>query len=98
VLAGSRVSFYFVIVILYGFVNSCCYSNSIFHSTATGKNPRKNLALHEIFLSVGSICGALGGGFCYQRLGLLGVFCVASLFLGLGLAVFVILNNWEKPA
>jgi predicted MFS family arabinose efflux permease len=97
-LAGNRLSFYFIVVTLYGFVNSCCYSNSIFHSSATGKNPRKNLALHEIFLSIGSICGALGGGFCYQRLGFSGVFFAASLFLGLGLAVFVILNNRERPA
>jgi predicted MFS family arabinose efflux permease len=98
VLAGNRLSFYFVIVFLYGFVNSCCYSNSIFHSSATGKNPRKNLALHEIFLSVGTICGALGGGFCYQRLGFSGVFFIVSLFLGLGLAVFVVLNNRERPS
>jgi predicted MFS family arabinose efflux permease len=98
VLAGSRISLYFVVVVLYGFVNSCCYSNSIFHSSATGKNPRKNLALHEIFLSIGSTFGALGGGFCYQRLGFSGAFFVISLFLGLGLAVFVILNNRERPA
>jgi predicted MFS family arabinose efflux permease len=97
-LAGSRLNFYFVIVFLYGFVNSCCYNNSIFHSSATGKNPRKNLALHEIFLSVGNICGALGGGFCYQRLGFSGLFLAVSLFLGLGLAVFIMLNNRERPA
>jgi predicted MFS family arabinose efflux permease len=98
VLAGNRLSFYFVIVFLYGFVNSCCYNNSIFHSSATGRNPRKNLALHEIFLSVGTICGALGGGFCYQRLGFSGVFFIVSLFMGLGLAVFVVLNNRERPS
>ncbi|MDR0449885.1 MAG: MFS transporter [Treponema sp.] len=98
VLAGSRIGFYFVIAFLYGFVNSCCYSNSIFYSSATGRNPRKNLALHEIFLSVGSACGALGGGFCYQRLGFQGAFFVMSLFLGLGLAAFVMLNNRERPA
>jgi predicted MFS family arabinose efflux permease len=98
VLAGSRIGLYFVVVILYGLVNSCCYSNSIFYSSATGKNPRKNLALHEIFLSIGSTCGALGGGFCYQRLGFSGAFLVVALFLGLGLGAFVLLNNREKPA
>jgi predicted MFS family arabinose efflux permease len=98
VLAGNRLVFYFVIVFFYGFVNSCCYNNSIFHSSATGKNPRKNLALHEIFLSIGNTFGALGGGFCYQRLGFSGAFFIVSLFLGLGLAVFVVLNNRERPA
>jgi predicted MFS family arabinose efflux permease len=97
-LAGSRLVFYFVIVFFYGFVNSCSYNNSIFHSSATGKNPRKNLALHEIFLSIGNTCGALGGGFCYQRLGFSGAFFIISLFLGAGLAVFVVLNNRERPA
>jgi predicted MFS family arabinose efflux permease len=95
---GSSLGFYFVIVFLYGLVNSCCYNNSIFYSSATGKNPRKNLALHEIFLSIGNACGALGGGFCYQRLGFSGAFFIVSLFLGLGLAVFVMLNNRERPA
>jgi predicted MFS family arabinose efflux permease len=98
VLAGNRLVFYFGIVFFYGFVNSCCYNNSIFHSSATGKNPRKNLALHEIFLSIGNTCGALGGGFCYQRLGFSGAFFIVSLFLGLGLGVFVALNNRERPA
>jgi predicted MFS family arabinose efflux permease len=96
--AGNRLGFYLVVVFLYGLVNSCCYNNSIFYSSATGKNPRKNLALHEIFLSIGSACGALGGGFCYQRLGFSGAFFVLSLFLGLGLVVFVMLNNRERPA
>jgi predicted MFS family arabinose efflux permease len=97
-LAGNRFGFYYFIVFLYGFVNSCCYNNSIFYSSATGKNPRKNLALHEIFLSIGSTCGALGGGLCYQRLGFSGVFFIVSLLLGLGLVVFVALNNRERPA
>ncbi|MDR3191928.1 MAG: MFS transporter, partial [Treponema sp.] len=97
-LAGSRLNFYFVIVSVYGFVNSCCYNNSIFHSSVTGKNPRKNMALHEIFISIGNTCGALGGGFFYQRLGFSGAFFIVSLFLGLGLAAFVMLNNRERPA
>ncbi|MDR1374430.1 MAG: MFS transporter [Treponema sp.] len=97
-LAGNRLGFYLAVVFLYGLVNSCCYNNSIFYSSATGRNPRKNLALHEIFLSIGSACGALGGGFCYQRLGFSGAFFVLSLFLGLGLAIFIVLNNRERPA
>jgi predicted MFS family arabinose efflux permease len=96
--AGNRLIFYFVIVFFYGLVHSCCYNNSIFHSSATGKNPRKNLALHEIFLSIGSTCGALGGGFCYQRLGFSNTFLILSLILGLALAVFVMLNSRERPA
>jgi predicted MFS family arabinose efflux permease len=96
--AGSRIPLYFAIIFLYGFVHSCCYNNSIFHSSATGKNPKKNLALHEIFLSMGSAFGAAGGGFCYQRFGFAGTFAALGTVLALGLVVFVLLNYQDlKP-
>jgi predicted MFS family arabinose efflux permease len=90
--AGSNIPFYFAIIFIYGFVHSCCYNNSIFHSSATGRNPKKNLALHEIFLSVGSAFGAAGGGFCYQHFGFAGTFIVLAVVQALGLALFVLLD------
>jgi predicted MFS family arabinose efflux permease len=90
--AGGRIPFYFSIIFIYGFVHSCCYNNSIFHSSATGKNPQKNMALHEIFLSMGSAAGAAGGGFCYQHFGFAGTFAALGVVLSLGLAFFVLLD------
>ncbi|MDR1971841.1 MAG: MFS transporter [Treponema sp.] len=94
--AGNRVPLYFGIIFIYGFVHACCYNNSIFHSSATGKSPRKNLALHEIFLSIGSAAGAAGGGFCYQRFGFAGTFAALGIVMTLGMAFFVLLE-YRRP-
>jgi predicted MFS family arabinose efflux permease len=68
----------------------------MFYSGATGKNPKKNLALHEIFLCVGNATGTAGGGFFYQRFGFTGTCFVLILVLGLGLAVFVLLERRDR--
>ncbi|MDR2785812.1 MAG: MFS transporter [Treponema sp.] len=94
--AGNMIPFYFVIIFVYGFVHSCCYNNSIFYSSATGKNPGKNLALHEMLLSIGSALGSAGGGFCYQRFGFAGTFTALGIVQVLGLALFALLDYHDK--
>jgi predicted MFS family arabinose efflux permease len=95
-LAGSLVPLYFVIIFFYGFVNSCCYNNSIFHSSSTGRNIGKNLALHEVFLSIGSALGSAGGGFCYQRSGFAGTFAALGIVQVLALVFFVLLDYRKR--
>jgi predicted MFS family arabinose efflux permease len=90
--AGRLMPLYFVIVFFYGFVNSCGYNNSIFHSGATGKNTGKNMALHEMFLSIGSALGSAGGGFCYQHAGFAGTFAALGIFQALALVFFALLD------
>jgi DHA1 family multidrug resistance protein-like MFS transporter/DHA1 family quinolone resistance protein-like MFS transporter len=94
--AGSMIPFYFVIIFVYGFVHSCCYNNSIFHSSATGRNPGKNLALHEMLLSIGSAVGSAGGGLFYQRFGFAGTFAALGIVQVLGLALFALLDYHDK--
>jgi predicted MFS family arabinose efflux permease len=94
--AGNMIPFYFVIIFVYGFAHSCCYNNSIFHSSATGRNPGKNLALHEMILSIGSAAGSAGGGFCYQHFGFAGTFAALGIVQVLGLALFVLLNYHDR--
>jgi hypothetical protein len=94
--AGSMIPFYFVIIFIYGFAHSCCYNNSIFHSSATGKNPGKNLALHEMLLAIGSAAGSAGGGFFYQRFGFAGTFAALGIVQVLGLALFALLDYHDK--
>jgi predicted MFS family arabinose efflux permease len=96
--AGNRLFFYFVIIVLYGFINAGCYNNSIFYSSATGRFPKKNLALHEIFLSMGSALGSAGGGFFYQHFRFAGTSAALTLVLGMGLAAFIVLDRRERPA
>jgi predicted MFS family arabinose efflux permease len=94
--AGDRILGYFGIIFVFGFVHACCYNNSIFHSSATGRNTGKNLALHEVFLSVGNGFGSAGGGFCYQRFGFAGAFAALGIIQVLGLALFVALEYRDR--
>jgi len=94
--AGNRLAFYTVVVFLFGFTHSCCYDNSIFYSGATGKDPKKNLALHEIFLSIGNAAGSAGGGFIYQHFRFGGTCFALVLVLGLGLGLLILLNKRER--
>jgi len=92
-LAGNRLYLYFIIVFVYGLFNSASYNNSMFYSSITGKNPKKNLALHEIFMSIGTAAGSAGGGFFYQHFHFSGTCLVSILILGLGLAVQAYLES-----
>ena len=93
ILAGSRIVFFTVLVFFCGLFNSACYNNSIFYSSVTGKNPKKNMALHEIFLALGTAVGAAGGGFFYQHFGINGVCTALALALGIGLLVLILFNR-----
>jgi predicted MFS family arabinose efflux permease len=94
-LAGSRLFLYNMIVLIFGLMTSACYNNSIFYSGVTGINPKKNLALHEIFLAIGNAAGSAGGGFIYQYFRFTGVCLALMLFYGIGLWAFVIINKKE---
>jgi predicted MFS family arabinose efflux permease len=80
-LAGNSLVFFFVIAGLSGFFNSGCNTTSTFYAGATGKNPKKNLALHEIFLSLGAAIGSAGGGFLYQHFSFTGMNLAHTLVL-----------------
>ena len=95
---GSRLFFYFAIAILYGFLNSGCYDNSIFYSGSTGKNPKKNLALHEIVMSIGNAAGTAGGGFIYQHFRFIGTCLALLLALSMGMVLLVFLDRKERVA
>ena len=96
ILAGNRLFLYAVIVILYGFIYAACYNNSMFYSGATGMDSKKNLALHEIFLTIGNAVGTAGGGFFYQHFRFSGTCIALFLALGAGLGVFVLFNKKDN--
>jgi predicted MFS family arabinose efflux permease len=97
-LAGSRLVFFFVIAGLFGFVNSGCNTTSTFYAGATGRNPKKNLALHEIFLSLGTAIGSAGGGFLYEYFRFTGMNLIHTLVLVLCLAFLAFHGKKKRPA
>jgi len=96
IVGGSFITFFFVTAVLYGFIGAACVTNSVFYSRATGKNPKKNLALHEMFLCLGNAAGAAGGGLLYQQFGLTGVSLTLFLLLSIGIGVFILITKSNR--
>jgi predicted MFS family arabinose efflux permease len=93
-IAGNSLLMYYAIAILFGLLH-CAGSNSSQFYSGSGRNPKKNLAFHEIIGSIGNATGTAAGGFLYQRFRFTGVCLVLILFYGLGLWVFILLNKRE---
>jgi predicted MFS family arabinose efflux permease len=91
--AGKGIILYSVIAFCVGFLYAGCYNNSIFHAGADKKNPAKNMALHEIFLSIGGAAGTLGGGFCYQYFGMGTTFFILALIQAAALGIQIRLDR-----
>ena len=68
----------------------------MFYSGTTGRDPKKNMAVHEIFLCMGHAAGSAGGGFLYQNFGFAVTCLVFALVLGLGMAAFVLFERKES--
>lgn len=93
--SGGRLPVLYAAALFVGLFNSGCYNNSIFYSGTTGSSPKKNLALHEIFLSIGSAAGSAGGGFFYQHFRFGGTFVILTLVLLLMSGAIVLLDRYE---
>jgi predicted MFS family arabinose efflux permease len=91
--AGTHVLIYLIIACLYGFFYAGCYNNSIFHSGADKKNTGKNMAFHEMFLSIGSAAGALGGGVFFQYIGMTSTLLIMALIQAAGFLVLVLIDR-----
>ena len=96
--AGNHLVPFFIIAALFGLVNSGCNTTSTFYASATGKNPKKNIALHEMFLSLGSALGSAGGGYLYQHFHFVGLNIAHTLFLVLSLGYLVYTGRKEDSA
>ena len=94
--AGSRLYFFFFVAVLFGLVNSGCHVTSVFYSGATGKNTKKNVTCHEIFMSIGGALGSAGGGFFYHHFRFIGLSLAQMFVLLTGLAAFIILGRRER--
>jgi len=93
--AGNHLSVFFIVVFLYGLVHAGCYNNSIFYSGATGNNPKKNMAVHEIFIALGLAAGSAGGGLIFQHFHFIGTCIALFLVLSLCLGLLVLLDRKE---
>ena len=90
-IAGTGLQIYFGIVFFYGLVNAACNTASVFYSRATGKNPKKNLALHEMFLCVATASGTAGGGMLFQHFGFAGTSLALLLLSSIVIGAFAFL-------
>jgi predicted MFS family arabinose efflux permease len=91
--AGEGLFLYIVIATFYGFISAACITNSVFYSGSTGKNPKKNLAIHEMLLCTALAAGTAGGGLLYQYFGFSGTSLGLMAALGAGLVFMAFLKG-----
>jgi predicted MFS family arabinose efflux permease len=94
-IAGNTLSLYFMIAVLFGIIHCSGSNNSQFYS-GSGKNPKKNLALNEMFICLGNSAGSAGGGILYQHFGLAGTSITLFLVFGLFLGILFIIDRTRQ--
>jgi predicted MFS family arabinose efflux permease len=91
--AGSQLPIFYAATIIYGLTHSGCYNGNMFYSSATGKSPKKNLALGEMFICLGCGLGSAGGGILYQHFSLTGTCLALILVFGMGAGFLILLDH-----
>ncbi|MCL2007685.1 MAG: MFS transporter [Treponema sp.] len=92
-LAGNTLGFIIFAAMLFGVINSGANTTSVYYSSSTGKNPKRNFAFHEIFMSLGHAAGAAGGGYLYQNFSFRGMSGALMIVLGAGVVAYIILGR-----
>jgi predicted MFS family arabinose efflux permease len=83
-------------VVVIGILVSVSYTLSIFHSVDGLEKPSSGMAMHELFLTVGILSGALFGGALLEKKGMVGVYAFVALILLVGLLIqFFLYKNRE---
>ena len=62
----SSLLFYGIFFFLFGILFSFAYTQSIFHGSSGAVKRSQRMVIHEVLLTVGTILGAVGGGWFYQ--------------------------------
>ncbi len=83
-----------------GALRALSYSNSVFHGVSGSINRTGRMAVHEVLLAAGLICGSLLGGLLYQYYSMDTVysFCAAIVLLGalLQSGLFLLLHKRDE--
>lgn len=84
-------AFFFLV---FGFLFAFAYDQSMFHGASGSINRSKRMIIHEVLLTIGTILGAVGGGYIYETLSfsrLLFIVASATLVLvGIEMAIAAI--------
>lgn len=86
VLTGfSSMVAYGLFFLLFGILFATAYTQSMFHGASGSINRSQRMIIHEVLLTVGSIIGAVLGGYLYEKFS----FSLVLLSIGLGTIVVV---------
>ena len=87
-------AFFFLV---FGFLFAFAYDQSMFHGASGSINRSQRMIIHEVLLTIGTILGAVGGGYIYEKLSfsrLLFIVALAALVLvGIEMAVAAV---WQR--
>lgn len=84
-----------IAIVIFGFLFSHMYTNSIFHGVSGSVNREKRMAIHESFLTVGIVAGSAGGGMIYENytFAMAFLFCAIIVFFGLIIQIVLVKGN-----
>ncbi len=87
-------AFFFLV---FGFLFAFAYDQSMFHGASGSINRSQRMIIHEVLLTIGTILGAVGGGYIYERLSfsrlLLVVACCSFALVGIEMMVAAVLQR-----
>ncbi len=86
----------FILFVLFGFIFSLLYMQSIFHGVSGSINRSKRMIIHEVLLTVGTVLGSIFGGYIYEKINFKSVMIYFSLFMFVVILLEVVLYSGVK--
>lgn len=84
---------WFILFILFGFVFSLIYMQSIFHGVSGAINRARRMMIHEVLLTLGVVLGSIFGGLIYELMDFRTVMIDFSIFMFSVIIIEVIIYN-----
>jgi DHA1 family multidrug resistance protein-like MFS transporter/DHA1 family quinolone resistance protein-like MFS transporter len=77
----TSYNYWFIMFILFGFIFSLIYMQSIFHGVSGAINRSKRMMIHEVLLTAGMVLGSIFGGYIYEKVDFRTVMVDFSIFM-----------------
>ncbi|MCY1151446.1 MAG: MFS transporter [Sphaerochaetaceae bacterium] len=77
----TSYNYWFIMFILFGFIFSLIYMQSIFHGVSGAINRSRRMMIHEVLLTAGMVLGSIFGGYIYEKVDFRTVMVDFSIFM-----------------
>ncbi len=96
----TSYNYWFIMFILFGFIFSLIYMQSIFHGVSGAINRSRRMMIHEVLLTAGMVLGSIFGGYIYEKVDFSTVMVDFSIFMiaviAIEILIYLIYVNVKK--